>query len=100
MKGENAGEDRAFLLEKLESGVREDGRDDAPTGIGDMMPSIPCTTDDDPFTPLGPSWLCQFSSTRDAGSDTGRARSRIESMKLYIAVFAPMPSASETTARR
>src|ERR1700733_3249266 len=40
----------------------------------------------------------QFKTARDTGSLTGSERSRIASRKLKIAVFAPMPSARESTA--
>ena len=40
----------------------------------------------------------QFRITSSPGFRTGRARIIIASMTLYIAVFAPMPSASDNTA--
>jgi len=43
---------------------------------------------------------CQFSTTSDSGSDTGKDRSKIASMKLKIAVLAPMPSARDETASK
>jgi len=53
---------------------------------------------------LGPGPDCQnalarqFRVARDPGSLTGSERSKIASMKLKIAVFAPTPSARESTA--
>ena len=56
---------------------------------------------DGPFEPLGNGWalLRQFNVTSEEGLYTGSERSRIASMKLKIAVLAPIPRASERTAR-
>ena len=43
--------------------------------------------------------LCHFTTIRDDGSATGSDRNRIESMKLKIAVLAPIPNASDSAAR-
>ena len=45
-----------------------------------------------------PGLARQFRITSSPGFRTGRARIMIASMTLYIAVFAPMPSASDSTA--
>src|SRR5260370_36231587 len=69
----------------------------APLSPGQKRPCNPCMTHS-----LLPSWggrLCQFRTTSDSGSATGSERNRIDSMRLKIAVLAPMPSASNKTAR-
>src|SRR5262249_48673425 len=90
-----------ILLEEFKSGIGEDAANHSTAWSVMDGPRTLWTTDASSHSllpGLGPSAFArQFKTASDPGSLTGSERNKIASMKLKIAVFAPIPSAREST---